>query len=103
MGSILESWFNKKLSSIALSTGQAEYVAAASCCTQLLCMMQTLQDFQITCTPPISILYDNTSAINISKNLVMHSKTKHIPIKYHFLREQVLEQKVKLEYVPYKE
>jgi hypothetical protein len=46
---------------------------------------------------------DNTSAISISKNLVMHSKTKHIPIKYHFLREQVLEKKVKLEYVPSKE
>eukprot|EP00253_Pinus_taeda_P005995 PITA_05995 len=61
---------------------------------------KTLQDFQITCTPPISILCDNTSAISISKNPVMHSKTKHILIKYHFLREQVLEQKIKLEYVP---
>eukprot|EP00253_Pinus_taeda_P013194 PITA_13194 len=63
----------------------------------------TLQDFQINCTPPVSILCDNTSAISISKNPVMHSKTKHIPIKYNFLREQVLEQKVKLEYVPSKE
>eukprot|EP00253_Pinus_taeda_P008562 PITA_08562 len=103
MGSRLVSWFNKKHSLIALSTAEAEYVAAASYCTQLLLMMQTLQDFQITCTPPISILCDNTSEINISKNLVMHSKTKHIPIKYHFLREQVLEQKVKLVYVPSKE
>eukprot|EP00253_Pinus_taeda_P035842 PITA_35842 len=103
MGSRLVSWLSKKQSSIALSTAEAEYVAAASCCTQLLWMMQTLQDYQITCTPPISILCDNTSAINISKNPVMHSKTKHIPIKYHFLREQVLEQKVKLEYVPSKE
>eukprot|EP00253_Pinus_taeda_P021109 PITA_21109 len=103
MGSRLVSWFSKKQSSIALSTTEAEYVAVASCCTQLFWMMQTLQDFQITCTPPISILCDNTSAISISKNPVMHSKTKHIPIKYHFLREQVLEQKVKLEYVPSKE
>eukprot|EP00253_Pinus_taeda_P003772 PITA_03772 len=103
MGSRLVSWFSKKQSSIALSTAEAEYVSATSCCTQLLWMMQTLQDFQITCTPPISILCDNTSAISISKNPVMHSKTKHIPIKYHFLQEQVLEQKVKLEYVPSKE
>eukprot|EP00253_Pinus_taeda_P013522 PITA_13522 len=103
MGSRLVSWFNKKQSSIALSIAEAEYVVVASCCTQLLWMMKTLQDFQITCTPPISILCDNTSAINISKNPFMHSKTKHIPIKYHFLREQVLEQKVKLEYVPSKE
>eukprot|EP00253_Pinus_taeda_P008747 PITA_08747 len=103
MGLRLVSWFNKKQSSIALSTTEAEYVAVASCCTQLLWMMQRLQDLQITCTPPISIFCDNTSAISISKNPVMHSKTKHIPIKYHFLQEQVLEQKVKLEYVPSKE
>ena len=103
MGSRLVSWFSKKQSSIALSTAEVEYVADASCYTQLLWMMQTLQDIQITCTPPISILCDNTSAISISKNPIMHSKTKNIPIKYHFLREQVLEQKVKLEYVPSKE
>eukprot|EP00253_Pinus_taeda_P022987 PITA_22987 len=102
MGSRLVSWFSKKQSSIALSTLK-QNMCCASCFVQLLWMMQTLQDFQITCTPPISILCDNTSAINISKNPVMHSKTKHIPIKYHFLREQVLEQKVKLEYVPSKE
>ena len=103
MGSRLVSWLSKKQSSFALSTAEAEYVVAASCCTQLLWMMQTLQDIQITCTPPISIFCDNTSAISISKNPVMNSKAKHIPIKYHFLREQVLEQKVKLEYVPSKE
>eukprot|EP00253_Pinus_taeda_P030309 PITA_30309 len=103
MGSRLVSWFNKKQSLIALSTSEAEYVVVVSFCTQLLWMMQTLQGIQITCTPPISILCDNTSAISISKNPVMHSKTKHIPIKYHFLREQMLEQKVKLEYVPSKE
>eukprot|EP00253_Pinus_taeda_P034705 PITA_34705 len=95
MGSQLVSWFNKKESSIALSTLEAEYVVVASCCTQLLWMMQTLQDIQIKCSPPISILCDNTSAISISKNHVLHSKTKHIPIKYHFLREKMLEQKVK--------
>ena len=103
MGSRLVSWFSKKKSLIALSTIEAEYVVVASCCTQLLSMMLTLQDIQIACSPPISILCDNTSVISISKNPVMHSKTKHIPIKYHFLREKVLEKKVKLEYVPSKE
>ena len=52
---------------------------------------------------PISIKCDNTSAISISKNHVLHSKTKHIPIKYHFLREQVAQKLVKLEYIPTKE
>eukprot|EP00253_Pinus_taeda_P007112 PITA_07112 len=95
--------YRSMIESLLYLTAEAEYVAAASCCTQLLWMMQTLQNFQITCTTPITILCDNTSAINISKNPYMHSKTKHIAIKYHFLREQVLEQKVKLEYVTSKE
>ena len=103
MGPRLVSWFSKKQSSIDFSTVEAKYVAATSSCTQLLWMMQTLQDIQIKCSPPISILCDNTSAISISKNPIMHSNTKHIPIKYHFLREQVLEIFFKLEYVPSKE
>ena len=50
------------------------------------------------------ILYcDNTSAINISKNLVMHAKTKHIAIKYHYVRELVEDKEVKMEYVNSKE
>ena len=48
---------------------------------------------------PIPILCDNTYGINISKNPVMHSKTKHVPIQFHFLREQVTEKNIKLEYV----
>jgi len=62
-------------------------------------MKQTLKDIQVEYNHPISILCDNTSAINISKNLVMHSKTRHILIKYHFLREQVTKQNVKMEYI----
>jgi hypothetical protein len=50
LGPRLVSWFSKKQSSIALSTAEAEYVVVASCCTQLLWMMQTLQDIQITCS-----------------------------------------------------
>ena len=50
------------------------------------------------------ILYcDNTSAINISKNSVMHAKTKHIAIKYHHVRELVEDKQVKLEYIHTKE
>ena len=51
----------------------------------------------------VVIYCDNTSVINISKNPVMHAKTKHISIKYHYLREQVQEKEVILEYVQSKE
>ena len=60
-------------------------------------MKQTLQDIQLQFNEPIPIFCDNTDAISISKNTVMHSKTKHIPIKYHFVREQVAEKNNKLE------
>jgi hypothetical protein len=66
-------------------------------------MKQTLQDIQVKYDEPILIFCDNTSAISISKNPVMHSKTKHIPIKFHFLREQVTEKNIKLEYIGTKE
>ena len=62
-----------------------------------------MEDIQVKYDEPIPILCDNTSAINISKNPVMHSKTKNIPIKFDFLREQVTEKNIKLEYVETKE
>jgi len=92
-----------KQTSISLSTLEAEYIAAETCCTQVLWMKQTLQDAQVQFSEPIPIFCDNTSAIKISKNPVMFSKTKHIPIKYNFVREQAAEKYIKLEYVGTKE
>ena len=65
--------------------------------------MEALKDVNIETKQPITIFCDNTSAISVSNNPVMHSRTKHIPIKYHFLREQVAEQNIRLEYVNTKE
>ena len=66
-------------------------------------MKQTLQYLQVQFSEPIPIFCDNTNAISISKNPVMNSKTKYILIKYHFVREQVAENNIKLEYVGTKE
>ena len=52
---------------------------------------------------PMILYCDNKSAINVSKNLVIHSKTKHIAIKYHYVRELVEDKEVKMEYVNTKE
>eukprot|EP00253_Pinus_taeda_P006365 PITA_06365 len=103
LGGCLVSWLSKKQSLISLSTAEAKYVTAAASCTQVLWMKQTLQDIQVKFNEPIPIFCDNTNAISISKNPVMHSKTKHIPLKYHFVREQVAKKNIKLEYVSTKE
>jgi len=66
-------------------------------------MIQTLGDIKIECNHLIHVYCDNKSAINISKNPFMHVKTKHIPIKYYLLREQVSEKKDILKYVGSKE
>jgi hypothetical protein len=66
-------------------------------------MKKTLQDIQVKYDEPISILCDNTSDISISKNPMMHSKTKHILIKFHFLWEQITENNSKLMYIGTKE
>jgi hypothetical protein len=85
----LVAWLSKKQGSISLSTTEAKYIVVATCCTQVLWMIQTLADLEVKYAALIPIHCDNTSAINVTKNPVFHSKTKHIPIKYHFLREHV--------------
>jgi hypothetical protein len=100
LGDSLVAWISKKQGSIYLSNTEDEYIVAATCCTQILCMIQTLADLKVNYTDPITIHCDKTSAISVSKNPVLHSKTKHIPIKYHFLEEQVTNRVVHLNYIP---
>ncbi|WVZ89406.1 hypothetical protein U9M48_035819, partial [Paspalum notatum var. saurae] len=77
LGTSLVSWFSRKQASVALSTTEAEYVAAASCCSQLLWMKATLSDFGLR-FGRIPLIVDSTSAISVAKNPVLHSRTKHI-------------------------
>ena len=88
LGSSLISWASKKKNSIALSTAEAEYISAAGCCSQLLWVKYQLEDYS-RFEQNIPVFCDNTSAINLSKNLIQHSKAKHIEIKYHFIRDYV--------------
>jgi hypothetical protein len=72
--------------SVALSTAEAEYIVAGHCCAQLLWMRQTLRDYGYKLTK-VPLLCDNESAIRMADNPVEHSRTKHIVIRYHFLRD----------------
>lgn len=98
LGNALVSWACKKQTCVALSTAEAEYIAAGSSCAQILWLKQQLRDFRIYlgCIP---LRCDNTSAINITKNPVMHSRTKHIDIRHHFLRDHVLKGDVEVTFV----
>jgi hypothetical protein len=98
IGTNLVAWMSKKQNSISLSTAEDEYIAAGSCCTQLMWMKQLLADYGFP-QGRMVVYCDNTSAINISKNPVQHSRTKHIDIRHHFIRDLVENQVVSLDYV----
>ena len=98
LGNNLVSWMSKKKNSVSLSTPEAEYIAVASCCAQLLWMKKLLHDYGIT-QDTMCVFCDNTSAINLSKNPFQHSKSKHIEIRYDFIRDLVEEKTVYLEFI----
>jgi hypothetical protein len=86
LGSTLVSWASCKQFSVVQSTTKVVYVAAISCCSQLLWMMATSRDFGLALSH-MPLLCDSTSAISIAKNRVLHSKTKHVDVHFHFLRD----------------
>ena len=72
-------------------------------CSNVVWLKKLLKGMKEDITKPMIIYYDNSSAIKISKNLVMHTKTKYIAIKYHYLRELVQDKTMRMEYVNTKE
>ncbi|GKD09004.1 putative ribonuclease H-like domain-containing protein [Tanacetum coccineum] len=86
LGKRLISWQCKKQTIVANSTTEAEYVAAANCCGQVLWIQNQMLDYGFNFMNT-KIHIDNESTICIVKNPVFHSKTKHIEIRHHFIRD----------------
>ncbi|KAJ9546973.1 hypothetical protein OSB04_019516 [Centaurea solstitialis] len=88
LGDKLVSWTSKKQNCVSTSTAEAKYVAAASCCSHVLWMKTQLLDYGYK-LKRVPIYCDSESAIAITSNPVQHSKTKHIDIRYHFIKDNV--------------
>ncbi|TKC13477.1 hypothetical protein FA727_23605 [Robertmurraya kyonggiensis] len=95
LGRSLVSWSSKKQNSVALSTTEAEYIAAGSCCAQILYMTQTLLDYGLVLRS-VPLLCDNESAVKLANNPVQHSRTKHIDIRHHFIRDHIAKDDISL-------
>nr|GEU44722.1 copia protein [Tanacetum cinerariifolium] len=94
----LTFWFLKKQTALAISTTEAEYVSTGKAYQQALWMKQALVDYGIR-LDDLPIMCDNRGAIDLSKNPVQHSRTKHINIRHHFLHDNVQKGNISIEKV----
>ncbi|GJR24799.1 retrovirus-related pol polyprotein from transposon TNT 1-94 [Tanacetum coccineum] len=88
LGDRLVSWSSKRQKSAAISSTEAEYIALSGCCAQILWMRSQLTDYGFGFNK-ILMYCDNKSAIALCCNNVQHSRSKHIDIRFHFIKEHV--------------
>ncbi|GKC26965.1 retrovirus-related pol polyprotein from transposon TNT 1-94 [Tanacetum coccineum] len=98
LGDKLVSWSSKKQKSTVVSTTEAEYIVMSGCCAQILWMRSQLTDYSFAFNK-IPLNCDNRSAIDLCCNNVRHSRSKHIDIRHHFIRDQVENGVVELYFV----
>jgi hypothetical protein len=97
------SWQSKRQPTIAKSTTEAEYMALYSTCTEVLWLRHLLIDLGLPPPGPIQIFEDNTSCIKLAQRPQDQSRTKHIDITYHYIREQLELQHVSLHHITSKD
>lgn len=93
------SWLSKKQPVVALSTSEAKYVALSSAAQEAIWIRRMLIELGVSPTP-VMLLEDNQGAIAIAKNPVTHARTKHIDIRYHYIREAVQNGLIDVQYCP---
>ena len=95
------SWKTKKQATVALSSCESEYMALCLATQEAVYLSSLVNDMSLSQkTEPVVINVDNQGAIALAKNPVHHNRSKHIDIKYHFIRENVANNKIELQYVP---
>ena len=99
LGSNLVTWTSQKQKIVALSSCEAEYVAAAAAACQGVWLSRLIGDLLGTKEASVKLLMDNKSAIALSKNPVHHDRSKHIDTKFHFIRECIEEGKVEVYHI----
>jgi hypothetical protein len=99
LGSGMISWLSIKQSSVALSTTKAEYIAASVASCEAVWLQKLLVGLFDLELEPTLIYCDNQNCVKLSENPVFHEKSKHIEIKYHFIRDMMQKGGMKLQYI----
>lgn len=94
------SWTSRRQKLVTLSTTEAEYVAAAAAAKEAIWLRKLLSDLGCQCQSATTLFVDNQSAIRLTKNPEFHQRTKHIDIRYHYIREKVQDFELCVNYIP---
>ena len=89
LGSAPISWLSLKQKVVALSTCETEYIAAATAACQVVWLRRLLGELTGVEAHPPALMVDNQLAIALAKNPVLHDRSKHIDVMFHFLRDSV--------------
>ena len=98
-GDALISWKSKLHSCVALSTAEAEYVAATESCKELLWLKYLFEELEHEFSSPISLYEDNEACIKMSKNHMVSARNKHLETKMHYIREKVEDGTIMLQHI----
>lgn len=93
------SWESKKQRTVALSTAEAEYVALSEATREAVFLQRFMAEMKEESEKIINIYSDSQSAIAIAQNPVHHQRTKHVDVRYHFVREAVASEVINVRYV----
>ena len=96
-------WQSRAQATVALSSTVAEYIALAGAAQEAIWLLQVLREFKFMITAPVLIYEDNQSTIKLVDNPVFHKRSKHVDIKYHFIRELVENRTLQIQYVSTKD
>ena len=86
MGPAAISWSSWKQPIVTLSTTEAEFVAASACACQAIWLRNIFEEVHFKQQGPTLIYCDNSSTIKLSKNPIMHGRSKHIDVRFHFFK-----------------
>lgn len=100
LGSGAVSWLSRKQATVALSSSEAEYIAATSATCQAIWMRRILADLHHVQGRSTDIYCDNKATISMTKNPVFHGRTKHIELRHHFIRDVVKDRTIVMKYCP---
>lgn len=92
------SWQSKKQPTIALSSMEAEYMAESLATRQIIWLRSFTAELGIPYPGPTTLNVDNQGAIDFSNNAINHSRTKHIDIQHHFVREKLISNEIEIQY-----